>query len=528
MASGKLSPRQKMINMMYLVLTALLALQVSAEIMDAFQQIADTMRNSTQRMASKNVKLGKDIKNTIIQNAGGDKEAAKETQDWKYAGLIDQIIARTTKSTEEIENIREGLFAKEVAGVKDDNEDYMGSKYGAGLLKNPGETDGNYRYWMIGEGGSDTENDGAGSGKAIELRKILEGYVKWANKFSKEKFGESGPQFDKIVQDPSERLPDEPEYREARSHTWEYNTFHAMPAVANLATIEMYKQQMRVIESDLLAFIRSKLNKFEFKIDSLIPIAAPKSTVVVPGMNFEADVYVAATSTEAIPKFGGNVSANPKNPNMGKVSIPASVSDFGDRSKVTRAWSGTIAVTKADGSVTNMTVDGKYDIVRPSIQTISEAVNVVYLNCMNQTIIDVPLLSTNNLYNPVLSANGANKVVSSKSDPKKVSLLPIGGGKRMVVNVASMINGRKINIGSVKFGVQNPPKPDIQVFVNKKPVITGAKVARNATAQIRVVPDKDFARNGLKMLSIRLSAALSKLCVVSALAELFHRCRLRA
>lgn len=48
MAGGKLSPRQKMINMMYLVLTALLALNVSKEIIKAFNLIENSLDNSTK------------------------------------------------------------------------------------------------------------------------------------------------------------------------------------------------------------------------------------------------------------------------------------------------------------------------------------------------------------------------------------------------------------------------------------------------------------------------------------------------
>lgn len=53
MAGGNLSPRQKMINMMYLVLTALLALNVSAEILDAFKSLRDSLQESAESFAKK-------------------------------------------------------------------------------------------------------------------------------------------------------------------------------------------------------------------------------------------------------------------------------------------------------------------------------------------------------------------------------------------------------------------------------------------------------------------------------------------
>ena len=55
MASGKLSPRQKMINMMYLVLTALLALNVSKEVLDAFFRVDKSLTQTVSEKAENNL-----------------------------------------------------------------------------------------------------------------------------------------------------------------------------------------------------------------------------------------------------------------------------------------------------------------------------------------------------------------------------------------------------------------------------------------------------------------------------------------
>ena len=54
MAGGKLSPRQKMINMMYLVLTALLALNVTKEVINAFVTINESVVLSNENIDKKN------------------------------------------------------------------------------------------------------------------------------------------------------------------------------------------------------------------------------------------------------------------------------------------------------------------------------------------------------------------------------------------------------------------------------------------------------------------------------------------
>jgi len=55
MAGGIMSPRQKMINMMYLVLTALLALNVSKEVLNSFFEVNKGITRSTVNFNAKNV-----------------------------------------------------------------------------------------------------------------------------------------------------------------------------------------------------------------------------------------------------------------------------------------------------------------------------------------------------------------------------------------------------------------------------------------------------------------------------------------
>ena len=54
MAGGKLPPRQKMIGMMYLVLTALLAMNVSKDILNAFVTVNNGLEKTKHNFNSKN------------------------------------------------------------------------------------------------------------------------------------------------------------------------------------------------------------------------------------------------------------------------------------------------------------------------------------------------------------------------------------------------------------------------------------------------------------------------------------------
>lgn len=478
MASGSLSPRQKMINMMYLVLTALLALNVSAEILQSFQTIADSLRKSSNEFGKENAQLAADIKKTIEDNAGENKSS----KDLKYIPALDIIKKETAKVINGIEEFRDDLFEDNVGGLAD------GSSTSNKRLKRLDERDKNLTYWL---GDNEEANDGHGEGKATDLRNLLEDYIAWATKFEKEWLpkNQKAQGFPPIVQEPKEFLPEnDPNVGDLRSKTWEYYTFHGMPAVANLAILEKFKMDIRVIESDLLQMIRSQLNKLTFKLDQITAIEAPESKVVVAGMTYKTRLFVGAFSKEARPQFSGSGSIKNEQDGTATMSLPARASVV-PRGKVsgTQTYTASIRVAKADGGDTTMTIKGKFTVVKPSVTVRSVAVNKVYRNCLNKTEIDVPLLSNENLYNPKLTAQGG-EVKTGKKNKQEVILIPTTGGNKMIVNVKSLTNGQLIEIDNLEFGVTDPPRPNVDL----RPKDNTADA--NGTVGIKLYPDKDFVQ----------------------------------
>ena len=80
MSGGNVSPRQKMINMMYLVLTALLALNVSAEILKAFHLVEVSMDKAGDNIESKNKNILASIKFYVTNNPNDEKGVNAEIQ----------------------------------------------------------------------------------------------------------------------------------------------------------------------------------------------------------------------------------------------------------------------------------------------------------------------------------------------------------------------------------------------------------------------------------------------------------------
>ena len=126
MAGGKETPRQKMIGMMYLVLTALLALNVSKAILDAFVAIEE----NTQKANITQYERGFAFKSALVEEMNTttkDQAGAEKKKKVKYyLDIIEKIDVQTAKLIEEIDNIKLDILEKSgenIAEYKNDDEE---------------------------------------------------------------------------------------------------------------------------------------------------------------------------------------------------------------------------------------------------------------------------------------------------------------------------------------------------------------------------------------------------------------------
>lgn len=90
-------PRQKMINLMYLVLTALLALNVSAEILNAFKTVNSSLTAASSTLDKKNVNIFDNFKRALDDASTHDRAAIWAPNAQKAKALADQLIIYINK-----------------------------------------------------------------------------------------------------------------------------------------------------------------------------------------------------------------------------------------------------------------------------------------------------------------------------------------------------------------------------------------------------------------------------------------------
>lgn len=487
---------------MYLVLTALLALNVSAEVLQAFQNLADSLQITAEQFNKNNAELAQSIKEAVRKELeqGNKKNEILLTEVDRVRAKVDSVITVLREYADTLFSERiagcmgEGCEQKEIKAPKQGSE---GDKGGGGSvimakrLKRLDERENNYQFWM---GKNDHAHGGRGEGKAYEMHKMLDSFISWANRFyafhSGGRLPNNNKGFDTLVVDPAGNpFVIEPE---SKDKTWEYFTFHMTPAVANLAIIYKYMNDVYVIENELLELLRRKLSQVTFKIDSLILIDAPRSEIVVAGMKFETRAFVVASSSEAKPIYSGSGQMKLEGGGHTAIfSIPASAAVIppGQR-KGKQSYTITARVPKADGTFQEFRLNKTFEVVKPEIVVTSAAVQILYAECGNDLNIDVPALGE--LYDPRVTSDNA-QVLPSKKSKKTFRVIPRGGSKKCVLNVRTNTAGQLVDLGTLEYKVIPPPRPYIRVYVNGQLYNGTSPIPRSAKVEIKVVPDGDFA-----------------------------------
>lgn len=463
-----------MINMMYLVLTALLALNVSAEILEAFASLRLSLGNSAISFAEKNKDTNESIKAKVNEEIAANNKKNEKLLQW-----VSDIETETNKVVNYIGEVVKKL---EVLGDMDP---------ATGEILKKDQTELNYQYWM-GAGSASEANSGRGSGEAKKLRETLNGYTAWANKFISDRDSSAKVReefhWGEIAVDP-EGDKNIPVTNHSKHHKWEYFTFHGKPVIADLAMMEKFKLDVQEVHSELLTYVKTKLGAVTFKIDSLIAVDAPVSRVVAAGMKFETKLFVAMSSSEIKPEFGsgsGSISVDPGG-NSATMSFTAPGGFAKDQNSKEATYHAVIKVPKADGTFEELKVEGKYQVRKPEVVITSASVQNLYYNCGNTINVDVPALGE--FYNPKFTASSAT-VLPSQSDKRKVTIVPTG--KTCVLGVSSLTNGQNIKIDDITYKVIKPPRPNLNIYVNGKEYNGATPIPGKSSCKLVVDPDNDF------------------------------------
>ncbi|MBH8558680.1 type IX secretion system motor protein PorM/GldM [Hymenobacter negativus] len=452
MAGGKETPRQKMIGMMYLVLTALLALQVNSAILLKFKFIDDSLIdvNGKTNMAADNTV--KNIQAAVDKNHNMASDVAVLKQS-------EEIRAKTKAMIAYLQDVRDKL----IAGT--------GNVKGSPDFKDP---DANNKVMPIMLGGKK-------NGLAYPLKAELNNYSTFIKTYV--------PNATPLALDGREdaRIINSKEHTtmEQKNKDFAELNFENTPLVAALAVLSQKETAVLKLEADALSEQSKKVGAKIVSFDKIGAFASAESNTVAAGTKYKAELFLTASATGLQQKMTLNGSPLTVGPDgHGKVEFTARPGNFDASGNAKASWEGRIRFNQ-NGRDTTFVVKVPYTITKPVMQIQSASVQALYFKCGNKLNVSVPALGAQ--YKPSFSASGASAIQGAKVGD--VTLIP--NSKEVTLNVSSGGNA----IGSQTFQVRPIPKPTIECWVggrqaNEKQGTPGTAV-RSLT--LRAIPDAGFA-----------------------------------
>lgn len=452
MAGGKVSPRQKMINMMYLVLTALLALNVSKEIIKAFNLIENSLNTSTVNVKAKNEMARKAIAkedNESAKAAGRFADEAKKIAD-QFEKNLEAIKSDLESMTEGRKKDPEALLVK--GGVAEltmgDNMEVHANYFL--LEKNPNRPDG--KPWGFAPSGgmrgeavmkmiNQTRND---------LLAVLDKALKDPN------LGGKNADTRKFIEDERKALADKTGLIAVDGKAsdgghgggWVSMYLEHSPLAGVFALLSKYNNDARSLESEITATLAKAVGASDFKFDKLAAVISAPSSAIMQGQTYEADIMLAAYNSKA--QMNITVGGSP-------VEIKEGIGKY----KVTGSSPGefnykvNIAVPGPGGKVENLVADAKYSVFPPMAAISADELNVFYVGLDNPISVAVAGVDSRNV---IVSASAGN--LQAIGGGRYKVLFPARTTNESIISVsAKMGDGRVVNMGSKKFKIRNVPRP---------------------------------------------------------------------
>lgn len=470
MSGGKETGRQKMIGMMYLVLTALLALNVSSTVIDKFVFLNDSLVRANDETEERNIAILENIISTV-------EDTGNREDDLKIVTTAEELHAETARVLEELTKLKEAVIEESGGYEEGHTPEYPGD--GKHLV-------GKVDYSTVGHYMMPVEESGQGHG--AELKEILNTYVE----FVKDKIKESGADdaaleaYKKIAVDADE----DPVYKEdpnQKGKSFSALAFSDSPTPAGLATLSEFQSRVLGYETRALDYLSDKVGAGDLKFDKIIPMVKPESKYVAAGTKYSAKLFISASSSGVTPTMTYNGNEIPVDASgQGSVEFTANSSTFDKDGLARKTYEAAITVTLPGGRDTTFVEQMEYFVVKPTIQIQSQSVQALYKNCGNKLDVQVPQLGV--AYNPSFSAKNARTYAGS--DKGAVTVVPTSAAD-VTLNVSSGGNF----IGDRVFKVRNIPAPAIVVYgPDQKPVNMKTGIAAGTPRIfIKPVPDESFA-----------------------------------
>ncbi|WP_096429151.1 type IX secretion system motor protein PorM/GldM [Labilibaculum antarcticum] len=348
----KETPRQKMIGMMYLFLTAMLAINVSNEVLNAFTIIDNGLAKTIQTFEDKNESKYSEFENALDANPtkvqdSWDKANIIKSESNELSDLIDSLKHRIVKSADGIEYDMDNIESKDNLDVPAEIMIVLGQ--GERLRKSI-DTYRNLVLSQIAE-------------KDSTLRRAI---LKTLN-----------------TEKPKKQTKGDPNY------SWESIQFSHTPLIGAITLLSKIQTDIRSTESDIVSYLFNQIEAESFKFNKLRAEVFSPSNYILKGDTYQAQVFLAAIDTTQNPKIVVDRRGAITTFKDGRGIYSAKADQVGEVK-----WGGIITYKSPSGIETPYEFESSYIVAEPNVVVSATKMNVFYVGVDNPVSVSAPGFSS--------------------------------------------------------------------------------------------------------------------------------------
>ena len=399
------SPRQKMINLMYVVLMAMLALNVSNEVLNGFSIVEESLKRTTTNATLENLAIYDDFAIQMKQNpqkvkAWYDKSQQVKMMSNRLYNMVDSlkqaIVLEADGKDGDISNIR-------------NKEDLEAASQ---VMLAPGRGRGKQLYDAI-------------NAYRTSLLKMV-----------------TVPRQKKLIV--STLTTEIPQSARSMGKNWQEYMFESMPAAAAVTLLSKLQSDVRYAEGEVLHTLVQNVDVKDIRVNALEAFVIPNSQTIVRGDKFSAHIVMAAVDTTQVPDiYIGNQ----------KVTLRDNVYERICNATGDFTLAGYLETVNGNGDRIRRDFSQKYTVVDPSATVSADLMNMLYAGYNNPISVSVPGVPLNKVQASM--TNGTLQPVG----PGKYIARPAKIGQDATITVTSMNTGRAQQMGQFSFRVRRLPDP---------------------------------------------------------------------
>lgn len=400
------SPRQRMINLMYLVFIAMMALNVSSEVLDGFELVEGSLRISIDNSSHRNEIVANELETYYQSNPEKVKEWYDKANQVKTAS--DSLYNYVQELKTRIAQVADGEEA-DVNNIEHKDDLEAASRVMLAPVKGEGK---NLR-------------------EAIDTYRTLMGSM--IQDTAKTRILEAS-------------LSTTPLHKPGiNTRTWEESLFENMPVAAAVTLLTKMQSDIRYAEGEVLSHLLSSVDVGDYRVNQITAQVIPESQIVMRGSQYKANIVLSAVDSTKRPTIYVNGKELPYE-NKGLYTVTAGATG-------TFPIKGYIEMPNSDGSIMHREFESEYFVTEPSATVAPTLMNMLYAGIANPIRIAVPGVPSGNV-----TASMTNGTLTRNGDLWEARPAKVGTDAVISVN-ARMADGRNVEMAKTTFRVRALPDP---------------------------------------------------------------------